>query len=423
MRFACGHAPITEPRRVCPHLVASDPRRHHLRFTGSGVNCALVCPSCIDAPDSTFVAVCDACAGDAEEIGDGRVVGAPKVRIRPSPLPFEHDVISLPALARASLAAFAALPGAPRSRWLAVVDDELLGFDLDGREVVRLASLRAAPIDLAAPLSVRTSPCGRFAAVVNEKGRHGTVVDLASGTITMSLDRGDYFESACTFAAAFFQRGDRMLLVHATDWNRLDVSDPATGRLLTPREELSWRSEEPPPARYLDYFHSSLAVSPEGTFVADGGWVWQPMGVVVTWNLRRWLDDNPYESEDGPSRRELTWREPWDVGMCFVDDRTLALWGYGRENLIPAVQLFDVESGHRRSWFAGVPVGVFSFDRWLFSVSKTEGTSVWDVATGERVAEDRTLTAAVHHPSTHELVMSLGEGRFRKSWMERLAEA
>jgi hypothetical protein len=250
---------------------------------------------------------------------------------------------------------------------------------------------------------------------VNGLGRRGAVVDLACGRVTMALDRGNYHESVCEFSVAFFRHRDRTLLVHATGWNRLDVSDPATGRLLTPREEVEWRPSEPRPPHYLDYFHCGLAISPDGVFVADCGWVWAPMGEVVSWNLHRWLDDSVYESEDGPSRRCLLWRDSWDVGMCFTDARTLAIWGYGGEREIPAVQLFNVESGQRRAWFAGVPDGVFTFDRWLFSVSKTEGASMWDVTTGERVGQDRALTNAVHHPDAHELVTPLSDGRFQRT--------
>lgn len=414
MLLACSHAPSADPRRVCPHLATPKPAHHHLRFTACGVDSALVCPACVDAPVSSFLTVCEPCAAGVEQGYAGAVLGAPEVRVRASPLRFAHDLVTLPALGAASIRAFAPLPGAPRSRWLAVVGDDLLGLDLDGREALCVASLRDALLDLAAPIEIHASPCGRFAAIVNTSGRRGYVVDLASGSVTLSLDRGGYHEDVCRFSVAFFRRGERTLLAHATAWNRLDISDPATGQLLTPRDTACREGGERPP-HYLDYFHCGLTVSPDGAFIADGGWVWHPEGVVAAWDLRRWLDDHPYESEDGPSRRVLTWREPWDTGMCFVDARTLALWGFGEDARLPAVQLFDVESGRRLSWFADVPDGTFRFDRWLYVTSPDAGTSVWDVAAGERIAEDRNLTTAVHHEDAHELVTPLGEGRFRRS--------
>ena len=69
----------------------------------------------------------------------------------------------------------------------------------------------------------------------------------------------------------------RTLVVHATDWNRLDVSDPATGERLTLRDLPQPESGQPRPNRYMDYCHAGLSVSPDYEWIADWGWIWHPV--------------------------------------------------------------------------------------------------------------------------------------------------
>ena len=260
-----------------------------------------------------------------------------------------------------------------------------------------------------------------MAAVVESRGRHGIVLDLDAGRPTMRLDRGGYRFEHSDFPAAFFEIDGRLRLVHGTDWNRLDISDPRTGALLTDRSPPSYRRGEERPEHYLDYFHGGLVVSPGGEWIMDNGWVWMPLGYVTAWGLRRWLRDNPWESEDGPSKRWLCGRHYyWDGPLCWIDDRTVAIWGYGNddENLIPAALLFDAETGRLTRWFAG-PAGSFAFDRYLFSYSTEAGTSVWDIATGERLLHDASFCPTAYHPGAGRFITVLPGGQFR---LTRLVE-
>jgi hypothetical protein len=123
---------------------------------------------------------------------------------------------------------------------------------------------------------------------------------------------------------------------------------------------------------------------------------------------------NRWESEDGPSLKSLCGRAYfWDGPWCWIDARTLAVWGYGRDDewLIPAALVFDVVSGHEIRWFPGPeiapkneiypeerrPVGWFEFDEYLFSVSPERGTAVWDVVTGERLLEEPDFRPRCYH--------------------------
>jgi len=128
---------------------------------------------------------------------------------------------------------------------------------------------------------------GEFAALVFDGGRQGLVVDLAPFRVALRLDGGDYYQNTVPFSACFLSFQGDTVLVHRTAWNRLDASDPRSGRLLTARGPTSYENGERPP-HYLDYFHGLLRPSPSGTLLFDAGWVWQPAGVPCVFDAAAW---------------------------------------------------------------------------------------------------------------------------------------
>lgn len=413
--LVCSHPRGPRPDRMCRHLADDEDVSYVIRFTGGGVDHVLVCADCRDAPLESLVEVCGECFRERQWsvfYMDG-FTGAPEVLSRPTSLHLEHRDVAVPALARFSLRAVAPCPDPARSLWLAVTDrGDLARIDLDARIVDPVVSLPGAAVPLDQEMGVVPSPCGRFAAVVSTKGRYGVVVDLTSGAVTMTLDRGNYHEDVQEYSVAFFLDGDRTLLVHATEWNRLDISDPATGALLTPRDT-TWHQGQPEPPHYLDYFHAGLTASADGRWLVDDGWVWHPVGVLRALDLRRWAHENVWESEDGPS--VVTLRQAayfWDAPRCFVADGILAVGGFGSddEHMLDAALLFDVRTGELTRWFAGPPCrGRFVFDELLFCTAKERGTSAWDVATGERVFHDPAFSPAAYHPGLRRF-LTPGEG-------------
>ncbi|HEX6684403.1 MAG TPA: hypothetical protein VF062_16495 [Candidatus Limnocylindrales bacterium] len=57
---------------------------------------------------------------------------------------------------------------------------------------------------------------GRYAVVVNDFGRHGQLLDLATGSVSMTLDGGGYQSETVPFSAAFVEHDGRMILIHRT---------------------------------------------------------------------------------------------------------------------------------------------------------------------------------------------------------------
>jgi len=256
---------------------------------------------------------------------------------------------------------------------------------------------------------------GKFAAVVNDYGKAGVVMSLASGFI-LHLNGGGYYPETVPFSFSFVEHEGRTLMIHRTGWNRLDISNPANGDCLTERKFEPRGPERVRPAHYLDYFHGRLIISPDGTLAADDGWIWHPVGVPMTFSISAWLDGNPFESEDGPSRLTLCSRAYWwDHAMCWIDSNRIAVEGLGadEEEMMDGVRIFDVSKVvQQSSWqneaeeiasFPGPRRKFFSDGRRLFSADE-HGLHIWDIDDGARIGLIAGFQPTHQHIGAGELV-------------------
>lgn len=359
------------------------------RFTGVGVESDLVCEACAE-----LAATVDANDEVVARVRDNsrlRFTGEPEHLQLSHGLWFEHETIELDV---PELAAFAPYGEADRSRWLAATNaGALVEIDLDRRNVRELAR-----VAIQLPITLHVSPNGAFAAVVERQGTRGEIVELATDR-RIPLERAGYHEDVCKFPFAFVSHRGREVAIFAPEWNRLAAFDLHTGEALTARP-----TPEHGNRHYLDYFHCGLHVSPSGTQIADNGWVWQPSGIVTTWSVERWLDDNVWESEDGPSRREFSWREDWDMPMCWIDDTRLVMSGHGDggPTLEHAVDIYDARTGALESWIAGPDAGSnLVFDRVLFALGHS--IEVYDVERRARliVESGQAADSSYHRRAKH----------------------
>lgn len=264
---------------------------------------------------------------------------------------------------------------------------------------------------------LHANPSGTVCAIVADKGRHGMVIDPMSGTITMTLDGGDYYENTVPFSACFLRIDGIDVFVHRTQWNRLDMADAATGHLLTDRHIDSYDEAGAPPAHYLDYFHGQLWPSPDGRRILDSGWIWHPVAVPRAWSISNWLRENPWESEDGSSVVELANRANWLLSACWINDHEVAIWGlvdsddqaYEGSPHRSGVQISDMRSSDRsrdRQWsidMNSVPRQLFCDGRRLFIAGETS-TSIWDVAAMTMMGEVSGFGAHVYDAQRRALV-------------------
>lgn len=407
---------------LCQHLLESpDDYAIYYQFTGQDIAYNLICQHCKYVLETLpaqlrrptleqFMAL------DAN--GEG-AVGQPQIRQRPSDLHFVHQVIKLKTPLPAPLLD---IQPVGETAWLALLrSGELVEIDLSAGSTRSMMRLATVDLDLPASCALHVSPDGRFAAVVNNRELNGVVLDLHEQRLAMLLMRGLYGHAIhSNFSIGFFEMDGKPHLIHATDWNRLDITDLTTGDLITSRPNVPRTRSPKVPEHYLDYFHGRLALSPDTTWIADYGWMWAPVGEIRVWNLKHWLQHNVWESEDGVSLHRLAYRHYfWDGPLCWLDDYTLAVWGFGEDDewLIPAVQVFDVMTGKRLRWFAGVRKGLLVFDRYLFAADN-DGIDVWDAATGERLLSDPQSAPRWYHPRARRFLNVLEGESFRVSWLQ-----
>ncbi|TCC27482.1 hypothetical protein [Kribbella speibonae] len=409
----CGHIAHRGPSRFCPHLVSGEDRwvEAIAHLTGNDLDFDLSCKDCDAAAQPiAWVDVCEGCVQRVME-DDNPVAwrGRPGVKHRPEPVETSLTSTALPTnLARP--ADFTALPGTA-GNWLILTADGLLStFDADTGEHVLLAraDLPAEPTpDLGKTPRPRihADPSGRYVAIVNDYGRYGVVLDLHDGRETMRLDRGDYHPEQTPFPIAFLTVDDDIALVHATAWNRLDASDPATGQLRTHRDQTPYLAGQPRPEHYLDYFHGALHLSPDGRWLADDGWVWSPVGLPRVWDAQHWLRTNVWESEDGGSARRLAHRAYyWDKPMCWVSNDLVAISGigYDDEATLDGVRIFDVTTGDEVLAFACPIRALFGAPGRLYASSETE-LQIWDPRTAELIGTVDHFAPTRHHQGSGEL--------------------
>jgi len=449
----CAHGDSKKTGRVCEHLAHKVSEEyyksadHYRFFTGNGNDFVLLCSECARAPEDSKIhwrTVCDSCG---RKIACGKRLGEagrPEIKTRNGVVTIMHREVRSSGMPSSVIAA-APLGVTEAGGWLLLTDrHELVRLMTDvNAHVCRTLPVRPE-LEKGAPLSLHVSHDGRFAAITATYGRKGVVVDLEQNRILMELLRGDYQHEQCKFPVAFAEHDGKQVVIHGTDWNRLDITELPSGRLLTHREPTSYTDGQERPAHYLDYFQCSLTVSPDGSQVASNGWAWHPVGIVGTWSLKQWLSDNVWESEDGASKKTLCWRTYyWDGPLCWIDEHTLAVWGLGDDDLVltPGVRLFDVDRGEEKFSFAG-PVGGsrhdtlqmggekeefihgagnLVYDRWLFSWMEGKPFSIWDINDGARLWEETEFTPLGYHSGKRQFLSVTPDGSLCVSHVQNIA--
>ena len=399
----CVHDGASTKPGVCEHLHTATGERmdYHRWYTGNAMHSELLCPLCVqhraNGNDVEIREICDECtAGVVDVWGDeGGHIGEPQVVNRPAPV--EARLVATE-LAVDSIADIAVARDVPQTTFALTMEGQIVRVNhADNSAVARGAvSLEPAPRPPGtAPRPIRkpklhVSANGRFAAVVTDFGQSGSVVDLEERRITMKLDGDQNHIDSVPFSLAFSEYKGETVIVHRTSWNRLDVSDPADGTLLTERTVPPF-VEGQDQHKKLDYFHGALFVSPDGRSLLNDGWNWEPVGRPVVWSLTSWLRDNVWESEGGPTKRIIPHQNHyWNQGFCWIDSRHVAVEGIGHpdDEMIAGVRIFDVspsdvdtEFAREVNVFAGPAGRLFADGDQLFSADE-QGLGIWSISRG-----------------------------------------
>jgi hypothetical protein len=346
---------------------------------------------------------------------------------------FSSRAIRIAGLPASDILTLAPLPG----NEVVAVDSsgwQLYRFSLEGMEVEPewISLQEALPTEqpetahgfkrYLSPLLLCTSSDGRWLAWAETLGVRGGLIDLEARRQVLALERAPCCQDVSPFPLSFVSVEGRTVLIHATASNRLDATDVESGKPLTERGPTEYVDGKEPP-HYLNYFHSSLSVSPGGSWLVTNGWVWHPWGCIVVWRTDAWLGPggNAWESEDGPTKFDIyeTGAEYfWDRPLCWVDDDTLAFWGRGDDDteLENAVGIYSLPERKLLCWIDGPQAreGLLAHDDGvLIAISPRLGVSVWDIQTGTKLAEDATLRPRLWHPDLRVLLSTTGGDNHR----------
>lgn len=410
-----------DPQFICPHL-AEGPTDTDIFvwFTGHNKDLNWSCRACAGnyptAPASWVPATPAWLAKNRDEVYWDGIRGAPAVKHRESGLSFANRDLEL-GDEWGNFVDARPVFGSP-SCWRALSSKgKLVLLSTQEPRVIHSLTLEDLGFEITAETGLCLSPDNKFAVLTQASGPNAALINVETGKTIKKLSRGDYHFENSHFPVSFFRQKGKTCLIAASDWNRLDIYDPSSGEVLSERGPTRYENKERP-AHYLDYFHGGLSISPDDQFIADNGWVWHPVGGIRSWSLKAWMD-NKWESEDGPTSRTLAWRDYyWDGPVCWIDSVTLAYWGWGRDDewLVPAVVLVDVRDGRQLKWFPGPKVRPpavwpprrlaesFFFDHYLFAVHDDEGTTVWDIDTGECLLTDPQVKPWRYHSDSKEFI-------------------
>ncbi|MDQ3634207.1 MAG: hypothetical protein M3405_06815 [Acidobacteriota bacterium] len=162
-----------------------------------------------------------------------------------------------------------------------------------------------------------------YICIVQKYGQNGIVLNLKNPNFRKELKRGDYCVEHCTFPIAFYENDNQTFLIHGTDWNRLDITNLETDKILTERI-VDYETS----SNYFDYFHSSLLMSPDAKHFTSNGWVWSPYDIITVYQTEKFIQE--FEMSNTKINFEIVDGYNWDRPLCWVNNTTLGI-GYNKK--------------------------------------------------------------------------------------------
>ena len=165
-------------------------------------------------------------------------------------------------------------------RTLAWAGDTLVDWAAGGTRYALDGSHVPSNIIWAFPFDgVATAGGSELAAIYTRFGTKALL--LKNGSIVRELNRSFYHAHVYEYPICLVKHRHRTLLIHCPDeYNQLEIEEAATGERLTARS-----------SRPADFFHSRLAVNPEGSRLLSAGWIWHPWDAVVYFDIEKALQD------------------------------------------------------------------------------------------------------------------------------------
>lgn len=412
-RTHCGHAGASTA--VCTHVFTKKSVAGVEHFTGEGVQTEYLCAQCAEQSEASPARcyVCADCVEALERDQSWPYAGKPGILRRPRAFRFSRRTLRINSLADGKVLAFAALNNHASAAVVFTEKRQLWLIDTLSGAAELINTYTEAMLARAGSIQLTLSRDNQLIAITSCVHRdqdgpsnRGIVAQMSNGHVLMVLDNGNYHTELTPFPVAFVDHQNKTWVIHATDWNRLDITEPFSGQCLTTRvfskntdddedEELSVHTE----------WNGELRVSPNQKRIATIGWFWHPLGLAYAWDLQAWLTKNVWEADKGHSKKLFAvWDYFWDAPFFWIDDETLCIWGYEQwhtDNDMPlnSAALYDATTGDIKTFFAGPTQDVFHFDQYLFSgTEQGDGISIWSLEDGALLHEEKDIQARHYHP-------------------------
>lgn len=164
---------------------------------------------------------------------------------------------------------------------------------------------------------------------------------LHNGKVVREINRSFYQADVYEYPIVLFRLASgREVIAHCpADYCRLDIEDLASGEILTASGTRS-------PS---DFFHSRLAVSPNGRWLLSAGWHWHPLDAVYVYDIAAALADPTQLDGRGLNIAPDSWAD--ECNACFMPNGKLVVAVNGiekndaevAEGLPAEIQTYDLE--------------------------------------------------------------------------------
>lgn len=167
--------------------------------------------------------------------------------------------------------------------------------------------------------NLRVSVALPYFALAEDYGQKGMVLSIRDKKYHYPFERGNYHVEHCSFPLALFEKEEEFHLIHGSDWNRVEQIN------LTKHSSLIPFNPEEEADKKLDYFHSSIQLSPNKEEFLSNGWMWSPFDIIYRFKLEdlhqaKWK--NAQYVEIPP-----TTGYNWDRPLCWINNNLIAI-GY-----------------------------------------------------------------------------------------------